>query len=182
MSSLPDPSTTLTGTELATYQQMTQVRGEGRLPAVYVRMFNNPVLAAKVGALGETLRFNGLLPGDIRELVILYLAERMRIGYEWVHHLGPAEQAGLSPATIAALAEGTMPTDLRPDQVAALAAAGATYELRSIPDQAQGVLTDRFGAAGVVELVSLVGLYRLIAGMIRACDVDIEDGLPAPPF
>ena len=43
-------------------------------------MFNNPGVATKVGALGEQLRFHGVLPDDVRELAVLRFAARQRVG------------------------------------------------------------------------------------------------------
>ena len=86
MATLPDPTDTLKGSDRALFDRMASVRShaEGRalLGEVYVRMFNNPEVAAKVGALGEHLRFHGVLPDEVRELVILRYASRQGFGYE----------------------------------------------------------------------------------------------------
>jgi 4-carboxymuconolactone decarboxylase len=47
----------------------------------------------------------------------------------------------------------------------------------SIPPETQDVLVDAFGSAGVVELVALVGLYRLIGGVVASFDIGVEPGL-----
>jgi hypothetical protein len=59
-------------------------------------MFNNRGVTAKVGALGEHLRFHGVLPDAVGELVILRFAARQRYGYEWSHHQRPAKLAGIT--------------------------------------------------------------------------------------
>jgi 4-carboxymuconolactone decarboxylase len=174
MAPLPDPTSTLRGDDLATYRQMDAARGEGALGQVYVRMFNNPTVAKLVGDLGAHLRFHGVLPGDTREIVILHLARRLEVAYEWVHHLAPADRAGVPHDVIAALDAGTPPPGLRPEQTAALAAADAVIELRSIPEAPQHELIAAHGVEAIVELAALVGLYRLIAGMITAFDIPIE--------
>jgi len=182
VSTLPDPTESLIGDDRSTYMQMAAVRGEGRLGDVYVRMFNNPRLAGLVGQLGEHLRYHGILPGDVRELVVLHIAQRMRTGYEWSHHVRLAADAGLDAGAVAALAEGREPDGLRPDQQAALDAADAVFDLDSIPEGVQAVLIDAYGAAGVVELAVLVGMYRLVAGFVAGFDVSLEHGFPRSPF
>ena len=108
MAPLPDPTDQLAGEDKAVFDRMASVRAhaEGRagLVEVYVRMFNNPVLARSVGALGEQLRFHGTLPDDVRELAILRFATHQGSGYEWSHHQRPAELAGVSAEALAELA------------------------------------------------------------------------------
>jgi alkylhydroperoxidase family enzyme len=116
MASLPDPTGSLTGADRALFDHMAAVRAhaEGRpqLGEVYVRMFNNPGVAAKVGALGEHLRFSATLPDPVRELVILRYSARQRVGYEWAHHQRPARLAGVDQATIDEVTAGGLPAGL----------------------------------------------------------------------
>jgi 4-carboxymuconolactone decarboxylase len=174
MAPLPDPTATLAGDDLATYRAMTDRRGEGHLGDVYGRMFNDPAVARLVGDLGAHLRYEGTLPGDVRELVILHLARRLDLPYVWVHHLNPADAAGLPPAAVDAVAREAEPPDLSPLARAALRAADAVLDLRSIPDDDQAEITRALGTGAVVELVALVGLYQLIGGTVRAFDIDVE--------
>ena len=115
MATLPDPTATLTGANRELFEHMASARAhaEGRthLGEVYVRMFNNPGVTAKVGALGEHLRFHGVLPDAVQQRFVA------------VH-----------------------------------------------------------GNPGIVELVALCGLYAIMGHMVAAFDIEIEEGLPAPPF
>lgn len=83
MATLPDPTPGLSAEDRAALERMAAVRSEadGRasLGQVYVRMFNNPGVARAVGALGERLRFHGVLPARVRELAILRFAARRRL-------------------------------------------------------------------------------------------------------
>lgn len=176
MAELPDPTAHFDDADRAEFERMTAVRGEGRLGDVYVAMWNNPSVARLVGQLGEHLRYHGVLPGDVRELAILHFARVSGLVYEWGHHQRPAHAAGLTGDVITALAGARLPTGLRPDQVAALGAVDAVVAGRSIPADVQATLTDAFGAAGVVELVALVGLYRLVGGFVTSFDVAVEPG------
>ncbi len=118
MAALPDPTATLKGADRETFDHMASARahadGRPQLGDVYVRMFNNPALTAKVGALGEHLRFNGVLPDAVRELVILRSSARQGYGYEWSHHQRPAKLAGISQDVIDVLTAGQVP-DTLPD-------------------------------------------------------------------
>jgi 4-carboxymuconolactone decarboxylase len=145
-------------------------------------MFTNPGVACAVGALGEQLRFHGVLPDDVRELVILRFASRRRCGYEWAHHQRPATLAGLDGATIASVTAGDIPEALPDATQAVLEAVDAVVEQQAIPADVQHRVVVAHGNRGVVEVVALCGLYGLMGDMVTAFDITIERGLPAPPF
>ena len=186
MAALPDPTGTLEGADLATFDHMAGVRahaeGRSQLGEVYVRMFNNPGVAAKVGALGEHLRFHGVLPDEARELVILRFAARQRFGYEWSHHQRPAKLAGVSQDVIDGLTAGNLPAMLPDASRAVLEAVDAVAAKRSIPADVQQRIVAAHGTAGVVEVVALCGLYAIMGYMITAFDIALEEGLPEAPF
>jgi 4-carboxymuconolactone decarboxylase len=186
MASLPDPTGSLTGADRALFDHMAAVRAhaEGRpqLGEVYVRMFNNPGVAAKVGALGEHLRFSATLPDPVRELVILRYSARQRVGYEWAHHQRPARLAGVDQATIDEVTAGGLPAGLPDATRAALEAVDAVVAGRSIPAEVQDRVVATLGPAGAVEIVVLCGLYAIMGYTVAAFDIPVEDGLPRPPF
>jgi 4-carboxymuconolactone decarboxylase len=185
MAELPDPRPQAEADELAEMERMAAVRsdsdGRPELASVYIAMFNNPALARRVGALGEHLRFDGTLPDHIRELAILRYAARNAFAYEWAHHVRPARRAGISEQTIAALADPAVPVGLDPVQRAAVEAVDQVVAGREIAAEAQRILAEAVGNAGVVELVALCGLYALMGYMTTAFAIDVEPGLPGLP-
>jgi 4-carboxymuconolactone decarboxylase len=186
MAGLPDPTATLKGADRETFDHMASARahadGRAQLGDVYVRMFNNPGVATKVGALGEHLRFHGVLPDVVRELVILRSSARQQYGYEWSHHQRPAKLAGISQDVIDAVTVGHVPNSLPDVSRAALEAVDAVIDKRSIPADVQRRFVDAHGNAGIVELVVLCGLYAIMGYMTTAFDIELENGFPIPPF
>jgi 4-carboxymuconolactone decarboxylase len=186
MAALPDPTDTLEGPDRATFDHMAAARshaeGRSHLGEVYVRMFNNPGVVAKVGALGEQLRFHGVLPDEARELVILRYATRQGFGYEWSHHQRPARLAGIGQDVIDGLTAGKVPDTLSDASKAVLEAVDAVVAKRSIPADVQQRIIDAHGTAGAVEVVVLCGLYAIMGYMVTAFDIPTEEGLPAAPF
>lgn len=186
MAELPDPTADLSTEAQAGYDKMAEARshaeGRAELGSVYVRMFNNPGVAEKVGDLGAHLRFAGVLPDDVRELVILRYASRERLGYEWSHHQRPAELAGLDRPTIDAVTRGEVPASLPDASQAVLAAVDAVAGKRSIPADVQQRVVAAHGDAGVVEVVALCGLYALMGYTVTAFAIETEPGFPSAPF
>ncbi|HEX6210011.1 MAG TPA: carboxymuconolactone decarboxylase family protein, partial [Methylomirabilota bacterium] len=66
MAKLPDPLDALAPDARRVYEKISAKRGAVRGP--FAALMHHPVLAERVGDLGEYLRFSGTLPGDIREL------------------------------------------------------------------------------------------------------------------
>ena len=186
MVEIPDPTNTLTGKDRELFDHMASARayaeGRSHLGDVYVRMFNNPGVAEKVGALGEHLRFHGTLPDDVRELVILRFSVRQQFPYEWSHHQRPAKLAGISQEVIDALTAGDVPQTLPDASQATLEAVDAIVAGKSIPADVQRRFVDVHGVSGLVEVVALCGLYSTMGYMTTAFDIQIEEGLPKPPF
>ena len=179
MARLPDPTGSLAPTAQALYDELVSQRG--RIDGMYCSLLNHPELARRVIDLGTFLRFGaGALPAAVRELVILWLARQVGAAYEWVKHEPPARAAGISDAVIAALRAGKDPPGLNETQEGALVVARCVLESRSIPPDLQERLMGLVGMAGVIELVVLVGFYRMIAGVIFTFDVPLPEGNPAP--
>jgi 4-carboxymuconolactone decarboxylase len=180
MARLPDPIGALKRKDRLLYDEMVAKRG--RIDGMYRSLLNHPDLTRYVSEMGSFLRFGaGTLRPDVRELVILWLARRLGAVYEWVKHEGPAKAAGLSEAVIDTLRAGQEPSDLDDIQEESLQVAKCALELRSIPEDLQDRLIERVGIKGVIELVVLVGFYRMIAGIISTFDVPLPEDA-ADPF
>jgi 4-carboxymuconolactone decarboxylase len=179
MARLPDPTGSLAPTAQALYDELVGRRG--RIDGMYRSLLNHPELTRRVSDLGAFLRFGaGALPGPVRELVILWLARQVGAAYEWVKHEPPARAAGLSDTAIDTIRTGQEPPGLDETQRGALVVARCVMEYRSIPQDLQERLIGLVGIEGVIELVVLVGFYRMIAGVIFAFDVPLPEGAAAP--
>jgi 4-carboxymuconolactone decarboxylase len=179
MARLPDPTGSLSPKAQALYDELVARRG--RIDGMYRSLLNHPDLARRVSDLGTFLRFGAAtLPAAVRELVILWLARQVGAAYEWVKHEPPGRAAGLSDTVIAALRAGTEPPGLDETQQGALVVARCVVESRSIPPDLQEKLIGLVGTEGLIELVVLVGFYRMIAGVIFAFDVPLPESATAP--
>src|SRR5882762_6881702 len=67
MARLPDVLGSLDPAAQKVYERIAAKRGKIRGP--YVPLMHHPALAERVADLGEYLRFDSTLPGDLRELV-----------------------------------------------------------------------------------------------------------------
>lgn len=178
MARLPDVIDSLSPEAQGIYDRIKAKRGAIRGP--YAPLMHHPALAGLVGDLGEYLRFDAALPGDIRELAILITARAVAQPFEWVMHVPIARQAGLPEAVIERIHArgdlGSLPARY----------AGAARVVRhvlareSVPQGLQDKVQAELGVAGLVELVVLAGFYQLIAAILFSFDVPLPSGTPAP--
>jgi 4-carboxymuconolactone decarboxylase len=85
-------------------------RGSVRGP--YVALIHSPDLADRMRHLGDFIRFEGVLPARLKELVILLVARHWSVAFMFAVHREPAGAQGIDADAIAA---GRTPADLGPD-------------------------------------------------------------------
>lgn len=178
MAQLPDPIDTLTPQARQVYDKIIAKRGALRGP--YAPLMHHPALAERVGDLGEYLRFESSLPGDVRELAILITARAASQPYEWTAHAPIARREGLPEDLIERVrTRGDLQT-LPARYAAAARVVQHVLTRESIPRELHDSVQKQYGVTGLLELVVLAGYYGLIAGVLFAFDVRIPPGTTAP--
>ena len=79
----------------------------GRVAGPFNVLLQCPGVVDPVQELGRCLRFDGVLPGHLRELGILVAARFWTAQFEWHAHARMAREEGLDAAVIEAIAAGT---------------------------------------------------------------------------
>src|SRR5699024_6916436 len=110
-----------------------------------------------------------------RELAILTVAAHRRSAFEWHAHTEPARAAGLDEATRAAVRAGAGDALSGADRLVWRAVSSLLAE-RDLDEGTVAELDDLAGVAGLVELVTLVGYYDLLAMSMRTFRVESPDG------
>jgi 4-carboxymuconolactone decarboxylase len=178
MARLPDPLDTLGAEARRVYDKITAKRGAVRGP--FASLMHHPALAERTGDLGEFLRFDGTLPGDIRELAILMTARSVSQAYEWVAHARIARQEGLPEDVIERVRMRGDLSALPPKYARPARLIQHVLAYESIPADLQAEIQRALGVTGLMELVVLAGHYRLIAGVLFAFDTPLPAGEPSP--
>jgi 4-carboxymuconolactone decarboxylase len=149
--------------------EMTARRG--RKPGgPYVPLMHHPELARHVERLGYFLKFEGTLPRDVYQFIVLSIAARFNARFEWADHIEPAREAGLPENIIEAIKAGSTEA-LSGDYGAVTWAIGSILDYRSIPDGLQQRLIETYGEEGLIEIVVLCGFYQLIGEVNASFDV-----------
>lgn len=153
---------------------------DGSLVGPFNTLLLSPVVGDAVQSVGAAIRFGCGLSSLVREVAILSVAAHRRSPFEWWAHEPIARRAGLTVAQIAALKAGETP-GLEDDAATAAYAFSQALIAGGRPDDATfEAAREALGLDGVMELVTLVGYYTLLAQLMETFDVGVPSGEPSP--
>lgn len=148
----------------------------------FVPLLQYPPLMERIGAVGETLRFQGRLPDVVRELVILVVARETSNQFEWQTHAPLARRAGVEQHAIDAIAQGRRPNLAdRAVQIATDFAAELMHR-HGVGDGTYAETEKAFGQSGVMELTSLVGYFAMVCWVMNVARTPGPAGSQEPPL
>ncbi len=101
MAHLPFDPSQLSTSDLAIYNRMVERRKaqSAGFGGPYAALMNHPQLCEKIEDLGYYLKFQGRLPREIYQFVVLSVAKYTGAAFEWIDHVEHAAAAGV-PATV----------------------------------------------------------------------------------
>ena len=174
MSKLSFDQKTLNSQDLALYEEMVAKRKKMGAPfdGPYQVLMNHPQLCEKIEALGYYLKFEGHLPRDVYQFVVLAVAKATRASFEWEDHLPHALSAGIPQEVIDLLKNTPLETTSFPHPYK-LAAQLLSYVLhwKSIPDDLQKACIQTYLLQGFIEIVTLSGFYQMMSAINQGFDV-----------
>jgi len=146
----------------------------GRVGGPFPALLNIPEVADRVQALGASLRFDGKLSPDVREIAILVTARHWRCEAEWNAHVVIAQTEGLDDLVIERIARNT-PLPAEPSENAlAYELCKELLETQFVSDERYGKAVQAFGEDGLVELVTIVGYFALLSMILNTYEVAPE--------
>lgn len=134
-------------------------------------MLLDPTLGTAIEALGARLRIDSPLPLDVREVAILSVASAAHSATQWTIHLPIARQSGISAEELSEHLGGTPTFASTVRQVVwRLAHAWFTDGTGEAADK--GCVVETYGPAGLYELVTIVGYYRMLATQLAVFETE----------
>ena len=152
----------------------------GGLRGPFPAMLRSPEVADRFQKVGEYLRFNSSIPTALNELAILVTARAWSAQYEWYAHHLLAMKAGLPPAIAQAVAEGRRPEGMTEDMRIVYEFCSELHATRFVSDATYAAARDRFGEAGVIDLIAVSGYYVAVAMTLNVAQVPLPPGVPVP--
>jgi 4-carboxymuconolactone decarboxylase len=171
-------------TELSPRQQeisdrITARRGGTRGP--FLVWLLSPGLCEKVEALGAYCRFESNLDPRIRELSLLIAARNLDAQYSWNAHIGKAADLGVSSGALQALAENKTPEFTSHDEQVAYQFSSEILRDHFVTDETFAAALEKFGEAGLVDLIGCLGNFSMLAMLLNTFQVDLQKVDPPYP-
>lgn len=144
---------------------------------LYRALANAPDLVRAWRSFLWDLRDRCESPRSVRELVVLRCAARHASEYEWAHHAAMARSAGVSEEQIEAVVDGTDADCFAAGDKLALELTDAICD-GGVSDDLAARAVGRFGPAVYVELALTASAYVMVARVLDALGVPLEDTTP----
>jgi 4-carboxymuconolactone decarboxylase len=138
-----------------------------------------PDVGLAMSRLGGMVRFGMKLAPNVSEVTICTTGAFHHAKFEFAAHRGLAIRAGVDAAAIDRLGAGDDP-GFEGDEAAAHAVATEILRDHRISDATYADAEARFGAQGMVELLTTVGYYCLISTLLNGFDVPLVEGMIDP--
>ncbi len=144
---------------------------------------HHPRLARWLSDLLMGMLWEGRLDARLRELVIMRIGWVTGSDYEWTQHWRIATGLGLDPEDVVATRDWERHDRFGASERAVLAAADETIATGAISAGTWQACVDHVGADEQVllELVTAIGLWHMVAGILRSLQVPLEEGVDGWP-
>jgi 4-carboxymuconolactone decarboxylase len=160
-----------TGPRAAPDSPFSLVGADGRLqgpPAIWIL---SPPFGQALQHIGGTVRFGSRLPARAREIAILLVGHHHRSAFELYAHRLAGAAAGLTEADLAALADNQEPAGMSDVEVCMFRTTRRILDRGTLDDGEFRDATRVLGEAGLLELVTIVGYYTMVAWQLAVFDV-----------
>ncbi len=180
----PIPAENMSPDQIEAVEELRRVRGI-ELRGPWHPLLRSPEVLRRGRAMGDYLRYDSALPPVLSEFLILLTAREWTAHYEWHAHRSIALEAGIAPATVAAIAEGRRPDTMSAEQAILHALFTELHRNRSVSDTTYARAVDAFGERGVIDALGIIGYYTMLAMVMNTARTPVpasaEPGLAPLP-
>jgi 4-carboxymuconolactone decarboxylase len=173
------PADKLTEAQKKAAAEFSEGRGYD-LRGPWVPLLRSPDMLLRAKGMSDYLRFQSKIEERIKEMMILIAAREWTQQYVWNSHYPAALKAGLKREVADAIADSRRPAGMAEDEEIAYDLATEILRLKRVSDPAYERAVAKFGEQGVVDLVSLVGYYNLLAIVMNTTRTPLRAGTPEP--
>jgi len=170
----PIPAADRSEEQAKAFAEFTAARGQVTGP--WIALLRSPELMKRTKGVSDYLRFESIVPGWLREFVILMTARQWGQNYEWNAHYAIGIDEGLSPDIARAIAEGRRPEGMVTEEEILYDFVMELQRNHAVSDATYERAVDRFGEQGVIEVVSLAGYYTMISMILNTSRAPLPAG------
>jgi alkylhydroperoxidase family enzyme len=151
--------------------------------AIFQVLLNHPTLARALNDLLATMLWHGKLDTRLRELAIMRIGWLAASDYEWTQHWRVALRLGVSADDLVGVQNWQAHNGFGPVERAVLAAADDVVRDGAVSGDSWAACERELGPdpAVLIELVTAIGAWRMIASILHSLKVPLEDGVDSWP-
>ncbi|QLL09632.1 carboxymuconolactone decarboxylase family protein [Mycobacterium vicinigordonae] len=151
--------------------------------SIFQTLLNHPPLARVVNDLLAMMLWHGALDRRLRELVIMRIGWLTECDYEWTQHWRVASRLGVSAEDLLGVRDWPAYDGFGPAERAVLAATDDVVRDGVLSDANWAACERELGADRtiLIELVTAIGAWRMVASLLRSLRVPLEDGVDSWP-
>jgi 4-carboxymuconolactone decarboxylase len=171
----PIPADKLTDAQKKAMAEFAAAR-KAEVSGPFWPLLRSPEVMNRARAMGDYLRFASVLPPRLSEFAILITARQWTQNYEWDVHAPLAQQGGLEPSIIAALADGRRPQRMAADEDVLYTFCDELHHNQSITDDTYARAVRTFGEQGVIDILGISGYYTMLAMVLNTARTPVTQG------
>lgn len=151
--------------------------------SIFQALLNHPRLAGVFNDLLASMLWHGVLDRRLRELAIMRIGWLTGCNYEWTQHWRVASRLGVSADDLLGVREWQHHNGFGPTERAVLAATDDVVRDGVVSAASWGACEREFGGdkTVLVELVTVIGAWRMVASILQSLEVPLEDAVAAWP-
>jgi alkylhydroperoxidase family enzyme len=151
--------------------------------AIFQVLLNHPALAGRLNDLLALMLWHGKLDSRLRELAIMRIGWLTASDYEWTQHWRVAQGLGVSADDLLGVREWQSHAEFGSAERAVLAATDDLVRKGAVSAESWAACKQEFGAdqAVLVELVSVISAWRMIASILESLEIPLEDDVVSWP-
>jgi len=151
--------------------------------SIFQVLLNHPRLARTFNDMLATMLWHGSLDRRLRELVIMRIGWLTGCDYEWTQHWRVASGLGVSADDLLGVRDWPGHNGFGPTERAVLAATDDVVRdgAVSVASWAECERELQGDTKVLIELVTAIGAWRMVASMLQSLQVPLEDGVSSWP-
>ncbi len=120
------------------------------------------------------------MPQRLVELAVLIVARTYTAQYEWHAHAPHADRLGLAPDLVEAIRTRSVPVIVEEDEKIVHSVTTELTVGRKLGDDTYKRAVKILGEQTLLDLVTIIGFYTMVAVVLVSFDVDVPDGGAKP--
>lgn len=151
--------------------------------SIFQTLLNHPQLAGPFNDLLATMLWHGALDRRLRELVIMRIGWLTECNYEWTQHWRVASRLGVSAEDLLGVRDWRSHNGFGPTERAVLAATDDVVRDGVVSAANWADCERELGGdkTVLIELVTVIGAWRMVSSILQSLEVPLEEGVAAWP-